>query len=197
MISEIIKYENIGTPNYFGELLRIIHKGAYNKKEIDDFFINKLIDGNTIFDGGLLALEYLKFIEISKDNIVSIPTKYLHFLKNEKLLSGKLVSMFINQWQTDESFTYIFNNQNLFHDVGQTIVVRKSSFMPKYPKLKQFLIDFGVLEDSYIDDFFSVKSRYKKYFDKNVINKVKLSLSELKKLQNLIRRRRRSLYLEF
>jgi hypothetical protein len=185
MISEIIKFENIGTPNYFVELLDLIHKNTYGQKEIGDFFINKWIDGNTIFDGGLLVLKYLDFIEISNDDIVSIPIKNQHFLRNEKLLKGKIVSIFLDKWQYDESFKHIFNEQNLLHDINQSIVVRKSSFMPKYPKLKQFLIDFSVLEDSCIDDCFQIKSQYKKYFDKKVVKQVQLSLKELRKIQNL------------
>ena len=185
MIKEIIKFENIGTPNYLIELSNLINNGSYNKNNIGDFFINRMIDGNTIFDGGLDVLEYIGFIKFSGQNLMYIPNQYQHFLRNNKLLKSKIISMFIDKWMTDDTFNIIFNHDTIFHGVDFSIVIKKSSFkFGKYSKLKQLLIDFDVFGNSYIEDCFVIKPQYKRYFDKSVVKKVQLSLNELRKIQD-------------
>jgi hypothetical protein len=185
MINEIIKFDNIGTPNYLIELFRLIHNGSYKKENIDDFFINRLIDDNTIFDGGLFVLEYIGLVEYSK-NLLYVPNKYHHFLKNDDLLKNKIVLMFMDKWILDNSFEDFFNKNTVLYDAKHSLIISNKSFGGfKYSKLKQFLIDFDVIETSYVDGYFLIISQYKKYFDKNVVRKVKLSLNELNKIKNL------------
>lgn len=189
MINEIIKFENIGTQNYLVKLSNLINKGLYNRENINDFFVNKLIDGNTIFDGGLVVLEYIEFVDFSKDGLIHIPNKHQHFLRNHKLLTSKIVSLFFEKWKTDESFNKIFNHDTIYHDIDLAIVVDNAAFQFKYSKLKQFLIDFKVMDiHPYKESCFCIHNQYKRFFDKNILPEVRkqiLSLKELERLQNL------------
>jgi hypothetical protein len=185
MIEEIIKFDNIGTPSYLIELAVLIHNGSYKKENIGDFFINRLIDDNIIFDGGLFVLEYIGLIKYSQ-NLLYIPNEYHHFLKNNELLKNKIVLMFMDKWIIDDSFETFFNKNTVLHDASHSLIISNKSFGGfKYAKLKQFLIDFDVIETSYVEGYFLIISQYKKYFDKNVVKKVKLSLNELNKIKHL------------
>jgi hypothetical protein len=185
MISEIIKFDNIGTPKYLIELSKLIHKSSYKRDDISDFFINRQIDDNTIFDGGLFVLEYIGLIEYSK-GLLCIPNKYCHFFKNDRLLKNKIVLMFMDKWMLDDSFENCFNKDTVLHDASHSIIISNKSFGGfKYSKLKQFLIDFDVIKASYVGGYFSIVNQYKKYFDKNIVKKVKLSLSEFNKINDL------------
>ncbi|CAC9435613.1 hypothetical protein [uncultured Gammaproteobacteria bacterium] len=185
MISEIIKFDNIGTPGYLIELSKLIHNAPYKKEDISDFFINKLIDDNTVFDGGLFVLEYIGLVKYSKD-LLYIPNEYHHFLKNDGLLKNKIILMFMDKWILDDSFEDCFNKDTVLHDASHSLIISNKSFGGfKYLKLKQFLIDFDVIEASYVEGYFLITSQYKKFFDKNVVKKVKLSLNELNKIKHL------------
>ncbi len=185
MISEIIKFDNIGTPNYLIELSKLIHNASYKKDDISDFFINRLIDDNTVFDGGLFVLECIGLIKYSKD-LLYIPDEYHHFFKNDRLLKNKIVLMFMDKWILDDSFENCFNRNTVLHDASHSIIISNESFGGfKYSKLKQFLIDFDVIRISYVGGYFSIVNQYKKYFDKNVVRKVRLSLDELNKIRDL------------
>lgn len=189
MIKEILKFNNIGTPNYFIELSRLVSEGVYSKDSIHDFFVNKRIDDREVFDGGVLVLEYIGFFELSADGTINIPAKYLHFLRNPKLLTEKIMQIFIIEWSKDASFNQIFNADTVSHDLDKSIIINNTGFRFAYAKLKQMLIDFEVMADHpYMENYFRITNRYKKFFDKKVIKDVKkrmLSLEEFQKLQNI------------
>lgn len=189
MIKEIIKFENIGTPNYLVELSHLANKNLYNENNIRDFFINKRIDGNTIFDGGICLLKWIDFFDVSNDKILIIPNKYQHFLRDDRLLTNKIVSLFIDKWAVDDSFDEIFNHNTVYHDMDLSVVIDNSAFKFKYSKLKQFLIDFNVIDaHSFKENCFCVRNKYKKIFDKKIILEIKkraISLEEFKRQQNI------------
>ena len=185
MISEIVRFENIGTPNYITELVKLIHEGSYNQHEINDFFIDRIIDGYTIFDGGLYVLKYIGFVKVQKESRLYIPNKLSHFLKNEKTLQSKFITLFIDKWLLDESFSKIFNQKTVLHDASYNVIVDNAAFGFKYSKLKQLLINFEVFSESNVDNYFSVTKQFEKYFDKTVKRKVQLSLKELEEIQEL------------
>ncbi len=189
MINEIIKFENIGTPNYLIKLSHLVENGSYNEDNINDFFVNKQIDDNTIFDGGVFLLKKIGFFGISTDNSLIIPNEYQHFLKNDKSLINKIILLFIDKWIVDISFNEIFNNDTVYHDLELSIIVDNKAFKFKYSKLKQFLINFQVISiHPFRENCFYVNNKYKIFFDKNIISEIKkrnLSLQEFNKLQNL------------
>ena len=189
MIRKLIKFENIGTPKYLFELSNLINNGTYKRNEINDFFTGRSIDGITIFDGGLSTLEYVGIVELSKKGVANVPGIQQHFLKDSELLKNRIITTFIERWMKDPTFDIIFNQSTLFFDASLSIAIYKSSFrFGKYSKLKQFLIDFNVLSDSYMNDCFSINPKYRKYFDKSIVLNFKervLSLDEFEKIQNL------------
>lgn len=189
MISEIIKFENIGTPNYLIKLSHLVNTDDYTDDSVKDFFINKLIDNNSIFDGGVYLLNQIDFLAVSNNGILTISDKYQHFFRNDKLLVNKIVSLFIDKLISDEVFDKIFNHNTVYHDVDLSIVIDNNAFQFKYSKLKQFLIDFEIMDvHPFKEQCFCVCNKYKKIFDKKIILKIKrqkLSLKEFNRLQDL------------
>ncbi len=166
MIKEILKFNNIGTRGYFTELLYRINSGTYTEKELDDFFINKRIDDKTIFDGGLQVLVLIGFVMISEQKTLYVPVKYQHFFKNNKLLIGKVVEIFLFEWRKDESFNIIFNKENVFYDDEHSVTLNNSAFKFKYAKLGRFLLSFRVIDwHPYEADSFLISIKYKSFFD--------------------------------
>ena len=56
MLNNLRKYDCLGTPNYFFELLTTIcnsNTSNWNKKDLQGLFYNRIIDNRPIIDGGI------------------------------------------------------------------------------------------------------------------------------------------------
>ena len=63
MLEELNKYKNLGSSKYFYIFLNLFHKQPnvdWNKKNIEDHFRHKVIDGKSNFDGGIEFLVQIK-----------------------------------------------------------------------------------------------------------------------------------------
>ena len=188
MLKELSKYDNLGTPQYFWELLHILGKEqAWTKKEIQEHFFNRIIDGRSVFDGCLFFAKSIKVINITDDEKIILDTNFLEFLKSKKYLNGKLIEKLFQELKYDKIFHDIFCSKNISYDViYHSIRISNSAFHFKYANFKQLLIDFEFLllhPDKQINKFV-INSKYKKVFDKIVlpeIKKRKIGLDKLKK----------------
>ena len=189
MLKELSHYENLGTPQYFWELFDILEKSnqVWTRKEVQEYFFNRLIDGRNIFDGCLPFMELMGIIKINKDEEIVLDVSLLEFLKSQQYLSGKLIEMLFQELKNDEIFYEIFCSQNISYDIiYHSIQISNSAFHFKYANFKQFLIDFDFLlvhPDKQVNKLV-INSRYKKVFDKTVlleIRKRKIGIEELKK----------------
>ena len=54
MLRELSKYQNLGTPSYYYELLiafRDQPNEKWNEKKAKELFYNRIVDGRNVFDG--------------------------------------------------------------------------------------------------------------------------------------------------
>ena len=106
MLSNLIEYETLGSPDYFFELFTLLEKSekTWNKEDIQYYFTNKIIKGEKYFDGtiplcidiNLLSLNEsnqivleidrskLRNIIVLKKFILDVMFMILKILKNEK-----------------------------------------------------------------------------------------------------------------
>lgn len=189
MLKELSHYENLGTPQYFWELFDILSKSnqVWTRKEVQEHFFNRLIDGRIIFDGCLPFVELMGIIQINKDEEIILDASLSEFLKSQQYLSGKLIEKLFYELKNDEMFYEIFCSQNISYDViYHSIQISNSAFHFKYANFKQLLIDFDFLlfhPDEQINKFV-VNSKYKKVFDKVVLSEIKkrkIGIEELRK----------------
>ena len=189
MLKELSKYDNLGTPSYFHELLRLLQEEGkvWTSKDIAEYFFNRRIDGYNTFDGCLPLLRLIKIILVSNENIVSINPQFAEYLRNDNYLDTKLIEWFFVGFADDPDLHTIFCAQNTSYDViHHSIQINNSAFHFKYANVKQFLIDFDFLQphpDEQIRKLV-INSRLRKIFDINVlpeIKKRKIGIEELQK----------------
>jgi len=189
MIKEILQYKNIGTPNYLIKVLQYANKKTLLQKDLQDLFFKESIDGRHVFDGGINFLLFIKVLKLD-DNKILINNAFLHFLENEDLLIKKINKMFLSELKDDVEFKIIFNDSSVLYDEHDNLIVSNSAFKFKYSVIKQFLLDFKIIDKHpYINSNFLVNEQYKKYFSfvgaiKDV-NKKTLSLEELRRRQEI------------
>ena len=189
MIKEILQYKNIGTPNYLIKVLQYANKKTLSQKDLQDLFFKESIDGRHIFDGGIKFLLFINVLKLDNNKIL-INNSFLHFLENEDLLIKKINKMFLSELKEDVEFKIIFNGSSVLYDENDNLIVSNSAFKFKYPVIRQFLLDFKIIDKHpYINNNFIVNEQYKKYF-RHVpvsldVNKKSLTLEELKRRQEI------------
>ena len=189
MIKEILQYKNIGTPNYLIKVLRYANKKALSKRDLQDLFFKESIDGRHVFDGGINFLLFIKVLKLD-NNKIQINDAFLHFLENEELLIKKINKMFLSELKEDIEFKLVFNGLTVLHDESGNLIISNSAFKFKYSVIRQFLLDFKILDKHpYINSNFLVNEEYKKYFSfvgvSKDVSKKTLTLDELKRRQEI------------
>ena len=188
MLEELSKYENLGTPAYFNELLRLLQSSEeqWNQKEVNGHFFNRMIDDRSLFDGCVPLLRFIKVLEHKKGRLI-INTEFVDYLQSDEYLKAKLLEWFFSEAKNDEVFYEIFSSENISYDIiRQSIQIANSSFKFKYANVRQFLLDFDFLQphpDRHIRKFI-INSSFRKIFEINVlpeIRKRKVGIEELEK----------------
>lgn len=189
MLKDLRKFDNLGTPNFFFELLTTIKDSKHQKWSIDDvnqLFFNRVIDSRSAFEGCIfLAFRINLIIEVNDH--IEIDHKFDSCLKNKSQMNDKFVErLFLNLKSISEIYE-IFSSENFSQDiVYQSLQLKNSAFGFKYANLKQLLIDFNVLIVHPTNEINSliINSRYKKIFDKVIlpeIRKRKIGIEEFRK----------------
>ncbi len=195
MLKELSKYENLGTPGYHFELLKVMRDGrdeSWNTNNISEHFYNRMIDGRTHFDGCLPLLHKIGVIKIASDETVSTHEPFLEYLVSEKLLIDKLVEKFLFAVNDDPLFHDMFCSEFISRDIiYHSIQIDNSAFPLKMSSFKQFLIDFGVLQEHPTKELnrFIINGRYKKLFDKFVLPEIKKRKVGIEELQKSLEQR--------
>lgn len=189
MLDELNKYDNLGTPRYFFELLSGIGgKGKrWTVRDVQEYFFNRIVDGRNVFDGCLPLAKSIGIITIRRDGLLSLDESFGAF-EGEKHLCGKFLERLLSQLESDETFRTIFDSNHISYDViYRTIQISNAAFQFKYANFKQLLIDFGFLNphpDQTIERLI-VSPKYKRMFDRMLlpgIKKRKVGIDELKNL---------------
>ena len=94
MLTDLRSYDNLGTPQYFFELFNSIKEdinGNWTKRDVEQLFYNKIINGRSVFDGCLILAHKIEIIYISDDEIITLNNSFKDYLFSEKQMCDKFV----------------------------------------------------------------------------------------------------------
>ncbi len=190
MLEELRQYDNLGTPQYFYELFNSLKNQdgvRWKKKDVEQLFFNKNINGRLVFDGCIVIAEHISIIKIDTDNCITLNEKFKDYLFSEIQMSDKFIEHLFLALNQDDVFHTIFSSEHLSHDIiYHSTQINNAAFGFKYANFKQLLIDFNVLQIHPIKELnkYILNSRYKKIFDRIIlpeIKKRKIGIEELRK----------------
>lgn len=188
MLKGLRKFDNLGTPNFFFELLTTLNSSKKQKWTIDDInqlFFNRVIDSRSTFEGCILLAFRINLLIEVKGNI-KIDQKFDNYLNSKNQMSDKFVERLFLSLEPVNEIYEIFSSENFSQDiVYQSLQLKNSAFGFKYANLKQLLIDFNVLKVHPTNEINTliINTRYKKIFDKVIlpeIKKRKIGIEEFK-----------------
>jgi len=189
MLEELRRYRNLGTPNFFFELLSLLKNNkskTFTRADIEKLFFNRTIDGKSIFDGCIEMAIRIKVLEL-ENNFLKIENKFLHSWKSNFQMNDKFIEYLFSALKEDAEFYNIFCSVNLSYDITlKSFQINNRAFGLKYSNFKQLLINFGVIVPHHIShiNIFIINNRFKYLFEKTVVPFIKkklLSLEDLKK----------------
>ncbi|MEP3890776.1 MAG: DUF3883 domain-containing protein [Hellea sp.] len=189
MLKELRRYDNLGTPTYFWELIQLLKKGeVWRHSDVKSHFYNKIIDGRQIFDGCLPILEVSGIISINEETEEVVLNFGFKDLYSEKMCQSKLLEAFLRKLIDDENFHHIFKQSHYDYLEHKAIIVDGSAFGLQYVNTKRLLTDFGFLiRHPKIQKKFIVSSKWKRIVDTELTPRVRnlMSLEALKeKIKN-------------
>ncbi len=189
MLEELKKYENLGTPNYFRELLTQVNESE-ELWTVDDtrrYFYNKIVDGLSIFDGCIHFAEKIRVISVDSKGYITLGADFTPFPRTENHLRNKIIEKIFMILKDDDVLQAIFSSENVSYDIiYRSIQIDNSAFDLRYSNFKDLLISFGFLTphpDNNIPKYI-VNGRYKRLFDQQLLPEIKrrkLGIDELRK----------------
>ena len=187
MLEDLRKFENLGTPNYFYELLTILHDNKWTKQNVQEYFVNRIIDGKDIFDGCLSFLELIEIVKINNNNYIILDSTFLRNIISVPYLKIKILERLFKILKNDNCFNSIFCSKHVTYDViYHSPQINNSAFQFKHSNFKQFLIDFDFLLPHPQKNIrkLIINKKYKSIFNKNILPEIKkkmFGIEELKK----------------
>jgi len=188
MLNELRRFNNLGTPNYFYELLKTLDDNKtvqWKLPNLKDLFYNRIVDGRNIYDGCIDLALNINILCLNEEFII-VNKDFSKFLNSIGQMSDKFNECLFIALKNDESFHKIFCSEFLSYDiVYKSIQISNSAFGFKFSNFKQLLIDFDVIETHPTPEInsFILNPRYKRLFDKTVlpeIRKRKIGVDELR-----------------
>ena len=165
MLEELRRYENLGTPAYFGELFeQLKHADSWTEKSVSEYFYDRAIDGKVIFDGCMPLLKLAGIVSVNQNGLVKMAHGYENILYSETLCQNKLLEGFLHAFRGDDEFCDIFAKGKTSYDfVYRCINVDSSAFSLKYSNIRNLLLDFGFFEPhpDFSDRILIISSRWK------------------------------------
>lgn len=204
MLKELRNFDNLGTPNFFWELIQLLKMDeSWKVSDLRFHFYNRVIDDRQIFDGCVPILETCDVISIEEGTEEVILSYAFKNLYSERMCKSRLLEVFLKKLNDDEEFHHIFKRSHFDYLRHKAIVVEGSAFGLKYVSFKRLLIDFDFLRPHpEFQNKFIVSSKWKKFVDLEVTPKVRklMSLEALKdklKTQELSGEKAEKYVLEF
>lgn len=189
MLNDLRQYHNLGTPNYFFQLLKSVNESEnsnWSLSDLDSLFYNRIIDDNHIFDGCIDLAVRINVLTIDGD-YYTVNNDFSASLNSVNQMKDKFVQNLFISLKDENSFHKIFQSQYLSYDIiYKSFQINNSAFGFKFKNFKQLLIDFGAITTHPTIEFNSyiLNSRFKKLFDKTIlpeIKKRKIGIDEFKK----------------
>lgn len=178
MLNELSRYENLGTPKIFHELFGKLANSdqSWTTLNVKEYFYNRIIDGNSIFDGCLPFAQAVGAVNIDMQGVVSLKSTLINAVSNEKHLSFKFLEIILGALKDDETFHQIFCSENISYDIiYKHIQIDSGAFQFRYANFRHLLLSFEFLEshpDSNIRKLI-VSHKYRKLFDSKLIPEIK------------------------
>lgn len=179
MLKGLRTYDNLGTPQYFFELFNSLKNNSgtiYSKRDLEQLFYNRNINGRSVFDGCLDLAFNIGVLVIDDTDTVTLNKSFKDFLFSEKQMCDKFVEYLFIILKDDDDFQNIFSSKNISYDIiYHSIQITYGAFGLKYASFKQLLIDFEVIKVHPTIEIrkFIINSRYKKLFDKTILPEIK------------------------
>ena len=186
MLKDLRRFENLGTPNYFFELITILKNNYWTSQNVHEHFFNRVIDGRVIYDGCLPLLELLKIINSTEDYL-TLDSEFSGNIISVTYLKNKILIRLFEVLKNDSSFQNIFCSEHVSFDViYHSPQINNSAFHFKYSNFKQLLIDFDLLlphPEKNIRKLI-INRKYKRFFDQQILPEIKrrmFGIDELRK----------------
>jgi len=179
MLKELRSFDNLGTPNFFWELIQLLKAGgSWKVSDLKFHFYNREIDNRQVFDGCVPILETCDVISIEEETEEVILAYAFKNLYSERMCQSRLLEVFLKKLNDDEEFHNIFKRSHFDYLRHKAIVVEGAAFGLKYVNFKRLLIDFDFLRPHpEFQNKFLVSSKWKKFVDLEVTPKVRKSMS--------------------
>ncbi len=185
MLKDLRKYNNLGSPQYFYELLNLVKDRELKENDIVDFFYNRSIDGRTIFDGCIHLAFKIELLYLDDNENICVCEAIKHSLNSIRQMSDKFNEILLLAFKEDNDVLNIFSSKHLAYDViYNSIQIRNNAFGFRFSNFKQLLIDFEIIYPHPTPEIknYIINGRYKKLFDKSIlpeIKKRKIGIEEL------------------
>lgn len=193
MLEELEQYENLGTPGYFWELLNNLKTDGsrWTVRDVRDHFYNRIVDGESVFDGCLPLAIAVGVVSVNESEEVSL-ADFANDLMSERHMRGKMLEHMFLAMQEDTVFGDIFSPANISYDVVYNVVqVENAAFGFKHANFRKLLIGFGFLSDhpdSHIRRLI-VSPRYRALFDRCVLPGIKRKKIGIESLHEMLAQR--------
>lgn len=178
MLKELRKFDNLGTPNYFYQLLNIVvdsNDTYWTTKDLQQLFFNKVVDGRSVFDGCLFLAFKINLLLLNNEK-VEVNSRIINSLNSQKQFSDKFNELLFHYLINDDVVYEIFRSEHLSYDIiFKSTQINNSAFGFKYSSFKQLLIDFEIILNHPTPEINSyiLNQRYKKLFDKTILPEIK------------------------
>ena len=192
MLKELRVYENLGTPAYFLELFKCLWgDGSWSIEQISEYFSNKIIDGERVFDGSVPLLEMAGIISIDEEGVIRLSYEYANPFPTERLFQQKLLESILFAFRKDDEFYSVFSNEHVSYDIAyRSAVIDYSAFGLKYANVRNLLINLRFLEKhpDFSERKLIISNYWQRFFTVNFdpeIRRRKIDIGELRERQEL------------
>ena len=195
MLRELSRYENLGTPGFFWEMLQRLkdNDARWTPNDLTAYFFNRIVDGEAIFDGCLPMARAIGIIRSDGRNILDINPAFVEFLASESYMRAKTLERTLAAFANDEEFLTIFSPVYLSYDIVYSLIqIDLSAFGFRYANLRKFLISFGFISphpDNKIRKFI-VSPKHRRLFDLRLLSEVKRRKIGIDNLEAALERKR-------
>ncbi|MDB5265935.1 MAG: hypothetical protein JWM39_648 [Parcubacteria group bacterium] len=193
MLDALSRYESLGTPDFFWELLTKLKEGdsRWTEADVHKYFSNRIVGGQVVFDGCLPFADAIGLIGKNPDGSLAINPELATFLPSEEYARSKILSGVLSILSIDPVFDEIFCSENISYDIIYHLIqIDVSAFPLKYANFRRLLIDFGFLTrhpDRGIRKLI-VNSRFKIDFDKYILHEVTKRKMGIEHLEAMLER---------
>lgn len=193
MLDALSRYENLGTPDFFWELLSQLRQseGRWTEQNVREYFSNRIINDRAVFDGCLPLALALGIVRSDAAGVLIVEPALQALLPSEQYARAKIVERILAALKDDPAFDSIFRPENISYDiVYHSVQIEVAAFPLKYSNFRRLLVDFGFLSrhpDAHIRKLI-VSPRFKTDFDRQILREVKRRKLGIENLEAMLER---------